>query len=78
MLIGPGHPDWTRLIIGQYEDHPLGLLNMSAMERMSHMLGPRLKKWYTPESTEYFDHHVDDHHSDIPGCSYCQAESGVH
>jgi hypothetical protein len=56
MLIGPGHPDWNRLIVGLYQNHPWALTSPNRLVCLCIIMDWR-DKWYTPEIIEYYDHY---------------------
>jgi hypothetical protein len=76
MLIGPGHPDWTFLVVSLYLNHPLALLRYTTIERQSYILRESWgeEKWYTQEVVQYYRHlgGVFDH--DPHFCVHCDPE----
>lgn len=78
MLIGPGHPDWTRLVVDFYYNHPLTLLKYTTMERLSCIrrrstCTGRKKKWCTEEAVQLYNHHVCSDYSP-GGCVHCVSD----
>jgi hypothetical protein len=73
MLIGPGHPDWQRLVVGLYVDHPLSLLSRTTIERQIYLVDQSGHEWYSPELVQYYRHLSDDRDHDLEPCVWCNS-----
>jgi hypothetical protein len=76
MLIGPGHPDWTELVVGLYCQHPLSLMSEGGDERWYFITLCR-DTWYTQDILDYYYHYGSPwQHHDQEGCRICEAIYG--
>ena len=74
MLIGPGHPDWTQLVLGLYLYHPLSQLGYTPVERQSFTILDTLSAdWYSPELVQYHGHLRQFPDRDLQPCEWCDA-----
>jgi hypothetical protein len=73
MLIGPGHPDWTPLVVDLYLRHPLANLGYTTVERYGFILAGSSKQheWYTREIIQFHSHYGVSSRHDVEGCVYC-------
>jgi hypothetical protein len=73
MLIGPGHEDWTDLIVALYMDHPVTLMRYETIERQRFIMveSGRNDVWFTEEAVQFYRHYGGDHAPD--NCSHCNA-----